>query len=85
MTSAEALATIRRAAAARALLYTVHARQRMAERGATAEDVRTALASATACRAADGGRWKADGVDLDGDELVAVVAIEGDVVVVTVF
>jgi hypothetical protein len=57
----------------------------MGERGARYEDVRHALAGARTCRAADGGRWKVAGDDLDGDELVVVVAVEAGVVVVTVY
>jgi len=65
--------------------FTRHARERMAARGAIAKDVLAALSGAGACEAADGGRWKVTGPDLDGDDLTAVVAIEDDVVVVTVF
>jgi len=57
----------------------------MAERGAQYEDVRHALAGARRCKAADQGRWKAFGEDLDGDELVCVVTIEAGLVVVTVY
>ena len=57
----------------------------MGERGAQYEDVRQALANARRCKAADQGRWKVSGDDLDGDELTLVVAIEAGVVVVTVY
>lgn len=47
--------------------------------------VRHALAGARRCDAADQGHWKVFGEDLEGDELVCVVAIEAGVVVVTVY
>ena len=56
----------------------------MDKRGASRWDVRTALVSATECRAA-AGRWKIRGHDRDGDELLVVVVLEDGVVVVTVF
>jgi hypothetical protein len=84
--AATALVDIRGYAAANRILIVRHAWQRMAERGAQYEDVRHALAGARKCRATDHqGRWKVFGEDRDGDELVCVVAIEGGVVVVTVF
>jgi hypothetical protein len=84
--AAEALRDVRGYAAAGRLRFTRHARERMRERGATASDVRHALSSATRCdEATEAGRWKVRGQDLDGDELVMVVVLEGDVVVVTVF
>lgn len=57
----------------------------MGERGARYEDVRHALAGARKCRQADQGRWKVTGDDLDGDELILVVAVEAGVVVVTLY
>lgn len=85
MDAATALADIRGYAAANRVLIVRHAWQRMAERGAQYEDVRHALAGARKCKAADQGRWKVIGEDLDGDELVCVVTIEAGVVVVTVY
>lgn len=85
MTPAEALTTIQHAAAARALRYSKHARERMAKRNVTAEDVRAAICDASACRRADAGRWKVTGPDLDDEDLDVVCAIEGDVIVVTVY
>ncbi len=85
MDADQALQEIRRLAVAHRIVFTRHARTRMGERGATVEDVRSALASATSCRAADEGRWKVTGPDLDGDDLDVVAVVEADVVVVTVF
>jgi hypothetical protein len=78
------LAELRLCSAGRIVLAG-HARERMAERGATFEDVRHALANATACKAQPNGRWRVTGPDLDGDELVLVVVPEAGVVVITVF
>ncbi len=85
MDAATALVDIRGYAAANRIRILRHAWQRMGERGAQYEDVRHALASARRCRAADQGRWRVSGDDLDGDELTLVVAIEAGVVVVTVY
>lgn len=57
----------------------------MAERGAQYADVRHALAGARQCAAAEHGRWKVSGDDLDGDELTLIVAIEAGVIVVTLY
>jgi hypothetical protein len=83
--AATALADIRGFAAANRIRIVGHAWERMGERGAQFEDVRHALAGARKCKAADLGRWKVSGDDLDGDELILVVAIESGVVVVTVY
>lgn len=56
----------------------------MRQRGASYEDVRHALENAIGCRP-DEERWRVESNDLDGDELTVVVAIEDDVVVVTLF
>lgn len=48
-------------------------------------DVRCALANASGCEAADDGRWRVRGHDLDGDDLTCVVAIEDAAIVVTIF
>ena len=85
MDAASALADIRGFAAANRIRILRHAWQRMGERGAQYEDVRHALAGARRCKAADQGRWKVSGDDLDGDELTLVVAIEASVIVVTVY
>lgn len=85
MNSAEALALIRRAATLGQIRLTKHARERMSERGASVHDVRHSLANASRCAPAEGDRWRTTGLDLDGDELTAVVVIDGDVIVVTVF
>ncbi|MGA8893034.1 MAG: DUF4258 domain-containing protein [Anaeromyxobacteraceae bacterium] len=85
MEAAQALADIRGYAAGGRIRILRHAWQRMGERGVRYEDVRHALVGARRCRAADQGRWKVTGDDLDGDELTLVVSIEEGVVVVTVF
>lgn len=85
MDAATALADIRGFASANRIRIAGHAWERMGERGARYEDVRHALSGARKCKAADLGRWKVSGDDLDGDELILVVAIESGVVVVTVY
>lgn len=87
VTAAEraALADIRQHAAAGRIHYSGHALDRARQRGASARHIRCALTNAAMCAAADDGKWKATGPDLDGDDLTCVVALEGSVVVVTVF
>jgi hypothetical protein len=58
----------------------------MRERGVGFDDLRQALVSASRCGPADApGKWKVTGQDGDGDDLTAVVALEDEVAVVTVF
>jgi hypothetical protein len=83
--AAQALADIRGYAAANRIQVLRHAWRRMGERGVRYEDVRHALLGARRCRAADQGRWKVTGDDLDSDELTLVVSIEAGVIVVTVY
>lgn len=86
MTPAEALADIRGYAAANRIRVTGHASLRMQQRRADFGDVRSALMTATACRAQANGAWHVEGgVDRDGDGLTVVAAIEQGVVVITVF
>ena len=86
MTSAEVLADIRGYAAANRIRLTGHASLRMQQRGADFADVRSALMTATMCRAQENGCWRVEGgVDRDGDEMTAVAAIENGVVIITVF
>lgn len=84
MTSDEALRHVRSYAAANRVRFSRHARERMGERGASAEHVMHALQSATTC-SSSGERWKVTGPDLDGDALTVVVVLEDEVIVVTVF
>lgn len=86
MTPAEALRDVRGYAAAGRVRFSGHAYERMDQRGATERDVIKACASATTCRhAAEPGRWKVTGPDLDGDDLTVVVVFDGLVMVVTIF
>jgi hypothetical protein len=84
VTSDEALRHVRSYAAANRVRFTRHARERMGERGASVEHVMRALQNATSC-SPSGERWKVTGPDLDGDALTAVVIIEDEVIVITVF
>ena len=86
VTPAIALVQIQALAIAGRIRITAHARQRMNIRGATAHDIRHALISATSCRQGDNDeKYEVPSVDLDGDDLLVVVALVGDLLVVTVF
>lgn len=84
---AQALAEIKRLVALNRVLYTHHAQIRMIERGARRRDVEHALLGSTsATEQHDRGSWRlTGGVDFDGDDLTVIVALEADVVVVTLF
>jgi hypothetical protein len=82
---AQALEEIRGYASANRIRFTRHAWQRMDERGTTERDVLQALRSAASCVAQANGTWKVPSKDASGDELTAVVALEGEVLVVTLF
>ena len=88
MTSDEALQDIRGFAGAGRVRFTRHARLRAAERagGTSVGELHVvhALKHATTCAPSD-AKWKVTGPDLDGDDLTAVVVLEADVLVVTVF
>ena len=86
MTSEEAKATISALATAYRIRTVPHARERMLQRNIRWNDIRAALIAASTCVAStDVNRWIVTGFDLGGDELKVVCAIEGDVVVITVF
>jgi len=82
-----ALELAKECAAAGLVRFTLHARERMDERGALPRDVVNAIC--TAKRAGQGnqeGRWVLrGGVDEEGEDLAVVVAFEGDVLVITLF
>lgn len=84
MDSKEALNQIREFARMGLYRITRHAAQRIEERGATAQDVRRALTFATDCVAADAGCWKVTGPDTESDHLAMVIAIEAQIIVVTI-
>jgi hypothetical protein len=87
VTSDEALATIARMVRRGDVIFTRHAQERMDERGASADDVCEALVTAKrAEHEVQRDRWTVrGGEDTDGDPLNVVVAIEADVIVVTLF
>lgn len=62
--------------------FEAHALERMAERGARRSDVLEAIRSARTAKRQDKGRWRVDGVDLDGDDLSVIVALDGTVVAI---
>jgi hypothetical protein len=47
--------------------------------------VRCALTTATTCKDQWDGTWKLPSKDTGGDDLTAIVALEGEVLVVTLF
>jgi hypothetical protein len=57
----------------------------MRQRQVRQQDVLHALAHAENASPTDSGSFRVEGPDIDGDELVVVVAIEDGIVVVTVF
>lgn len=87
MTDEEALRTIQGLCAAGRYHISRHAWERMIERSATPRDVLRAVATATRARhQPHGGTWRVlGGADLVGDDLTVIVALEGQVVVVTIF
>lgn len=82
--NSDVLADIKGYASAGRVMLSRHARVRMGQRSATMADVIHVLTHASSC-VADGSKWKVIGSDLDGCDLVCVVAIENGLVVVTVF
>jgi hypothetical protein len=78
---------IKRMAARGDMVISRHARDRMDERGATFRDVTSAIATATAATfQAERDTWKVTGgTDLDSDDLTVVLAIEDNLIVITVF
>lgn len=87
VTPTEALAAVIEAGKIGRFHMTAHAREEAGAAGASRYDVQNALKTAkTATHQPAKDRWRIDGGhDLDGDELTIVVALEGDVVIVTVF
>lgn len=85
MTPDEALLAARTAGIQRRFRVHPHAQKRANQRGAAYEDIRNALITATSATFQTNGRWKLVGRDLDNEELICVVAIEDDVLVVTLF
>lgn len=84
MTETEALEAIRGMARAGRYSLSRHARTEMYEAKATEEDVREAMINAKSIRPTEKGRWRIKGPDLDGDELEVVIAIEDQLIIVTV-
>lgn len=88
MNDAKALEEIKRLALLpQRVKFTRHCRERMDERGAIAADVVAALLSATSAEyQTDKQNFRVDGgVDTDGEALTAIVDLQDDVIVVTMF
>ena len=84
MTAAEALNAVRQHALAGRFVISHHAYLRMRQRNVLVRDIRSALTAASTCLA-EGKKWRVTGPDYDGDPLTCIVALEDDVLVVTVF
>jgi hypothetical protein len=86
MDAGTALELVRTYAVAGRIVVTQHARERMHQRNVKYVDLCCALTSVHRCVAGAGAdTWKVTGPDKDGDSLDVVVALEGGVIVVTVF
>jgi Domain of unknown function (DUF4258) len=85
MTPAErsALADIRGYAGANRIRIEWHARERMRDRNVRYDELRHALVTARTCTIQANGRIRVRGFDLDGAALDPVVALDGEVVVIT--
>jgi len=82
----QALAEIKRLTMLRRVSLTAHAKTRMRERGVTVRDLLAAIISATTARHEDEHKYRVEGgIDEDGDPLTIVVAIEADLLVITIF
>lgn len=79
------LRDIRGYAAAHRITITTHADRRARERGADYEDIRHGLMTAQSCKLQENGCWRVPSTDREGDELVLIVALEGEDLVVTLF
>jgi hypothetical protein len=85
----QALEVAKAHATANRISYSIHAQQRMEQRGLHHRDVRNAICTATLARIGDSvGKWKlSGGVDCEGVDTSVVVAFEGvnSTLIVTVF
>lgn len=85
MTEEKALEEIREHARWGRTFVTAHARKRMKERSIFDEDLYEAIETAATCIGQPNGTWRVEGWDLDGDELILIISIEGENVIITVF
>ena len=79
MTPSAAARRIRKLTGAGRVRFTAHARERMFERDVSAAEVLYLLARASRCAAQESGCWL-----VSGDDAAVVVAVEANVLVVTV-
>lgn len=85
MTNEEALEAIQEHAVWKRVFVTSHARKRMRERSVFEDDIYEAIATAYSCESEENGNWRVTGQDFDGDELILIIAIEGENVIITLF
>ena len=69
------------------IIWTSHALLRMATRGASKQDVIKGLRTGTTCVwSTEHASWNVTGgADLDGDEILVAVNVEGNLIIRTVF
>lgn len=84
MDTQEALRFIRSCAQTGDVVITRHGRERMRERQVQWSDILCVLLSPASCLA-NNDKWKVDGFDLDDDPLTCIVALEDEVIVITIF
>ncbi len=66
-------------------VVTVHALERMIERGFLEIDIRNVGDTCSSILMQDHGVWKVDGLDASGEKVSLIVAEEDDLLIVTVF
>jgi hypothetical protein len=85
MSPSEALSDIGGYAAAHRITLTRHAERRAQQRGAQYEDIRHGLMTASRCTWQENGCWRVIATDREGDELILIVALDGEDIIVTLF
>ena len=85
MDESHVLDAIRGYAAANRYEVEKHAYSRMRQRKIQMADLHNALTKAFRCSLQQNERWRVEGPDLDGDELIVIVAIEDGLIVVTLY
>jgi len=84
-TAAIALKDINGYAAANRITLTDHAIRRARQRNASIADIRHGLMTAQTCKDQNDGTWKVFSEDLDGDELILIVALQSEDLIITLF
>ena len=85
MTIAEVAELLRRCGYHNVWFREEHAAQRGLQRHVSVNDVIEALRNHARLTQQPNERWKAEGPDLDGDDLEVVFVVEADIVIISVF